>query len=248
MSDTRYAHPDTCGSRFISCSRDVVGTRHYMAFPMFCHSWDCKPCRSRKARAYKETIKSFLGRQRLWMLTLTYYHSVPPAQAWAEYNNAWNRFRTSLTKAFGKFSYVRILEPHNDSDYPHLHVLVSKPFPLRRFFKLAGLAGFGYQLSQLEITGERGAFYVSKYLTKEWKNVNANKYRRRYRCRLISFTFDIRVAKPPREHWQIGCSGDTLAGVVGCIKQDIEWEYGQSKVIHHEERTDIFYRLTILTG
>lgn len=136
-------------------------------------------------------IKKMFDGRRLWMVTLTYKHDVSEIFAWKNYNVAWNRLRTNLFKQYGKFSFVRVLESHNKSAYPHLHLIWDRHIPVNVFGPAVVSAGFGYQMELTEIKSDRARTYVSKYLTKEWRNVEGRGLEKACRCRRISFSRDL---------------------------------------------------------
>src|SRR3972149_120508 len=134
---------DLCEKFFCAIRQDVTDATRYVSFPMRCKSWDCPTCRKVKAKEYKSRIEEINDGRPLYFLTLTYYHSQSPLVAWRTYNEAWNRFRTHVSKRFGSFDYIRVLESHNDSPYPHLHVIMDKLVPACDLGRMAIAAGFG---------------------------------------------------------------------------------------------------------
>jgi hypothetical protein len=165
----------------------------------------------------------FDGRQ-LYFLTLTYRRFISPELAWGSYNHAWNRLRTNMVKQFGKFSFVRVLESHNKTPYPHLHVIVDKGFRPHQFGPAAVHAGFGYQLKIQPITGDGARGYITKYITKKWRNEEGWRLRKLNRCRIVSFSRDLRQEPLPRVKWDMLDFGKSYDECRDAINRSIDWD------------------------
>jgi len=235
-----------CGKYFIALSKRASGVARYMAFPLRCHSWDCPRCRAKKASDYRDRMLRVEAAEQLYMITLTYYHDITPDQAWMTYNAAWNRLRTALKKKFGPFNYVRVLESHKESPYPHLHVICDKSFEPRVFGPLAVGAGFGYQLKISPITGDGAIGYVTKYLTKEWKNVESWELRRKYHCRLISFSSGLLSPARQSAGWRRLFIGTDLQSCVNCINGAREFCGEMDCTTSWDVAEEEFYEITVV--
>ena len=243
---TRPKREDLCRKFFCSVKQDTAGTSRYIAFPMRCRSWDCPDCRKTKASEYRERMKTFMDGRGLWLYTLTYFHSMSPAQAWATYNEAWNRLRTNLKKRYGTFNFVRILESHNNSPYPHLHVIADVNIKPTDLGPAAIAAGFGYQLNSQKLTTDRARGYVTKYLTKEWTNEEGWNLRKTYRCRLISFSRGLLSPGRRSGEWQQLIMGTDFETCLDHIRLDYEWDTGRNGHVHYSKIDEDFAEVTIL--
>ena len=223
-----------CGHYHMAVYQDNGNVRRYAAFPLRCKSWDCPECRKFKARGYQKRMKCIHDGRKLYFYTLTYFHNNTPDEAWATYNAAWNRLRTNLRKQFGAFKYIRVLESHTESPYPHLHVIADKLFPTSKFGYSAVAAGFGYQIKVKPVTGEGAARYISKYLTKEWTNDKAWSYRKKYRCRLISFSGGLLSRKTRGGAWGLVTRGCNLDECIESIRCDYLWRHNSTAQVTYE--------------
>jgi hypothetical protein len=85
-----------------------------------------------------------------------------------------------------RFDYVRIVEPHKNQPYPHLHILTSAPIFTTGFFLYSKSLGFGQQQQQQRITSDAAASYVTKYLSKPWPDNGAERLRHLAKARVLS--------------------------------------------------------------
>lgn len=235
-----------CSKYHAACYQDNGDFRRYVAFPMRCKSWDCPDCRRVKAKNYRKRISALFDGRKLFFYTLTYYHSMTPEVAWSTYNNAWNRLRTNLRKQYGRFEYVRVLESHNKSPYPHLHIITDRWFPEHKFGYSAIAAGFGYQIAAKPITGNGAAAYITKYLTKEWTNELAWSYRKTYRCRIISFSSGILSPKISSGDWRIITCALGLGSVIESIRADYLWRSDIDARVMHERINDSSAEISVV--
>jgi hypothetical protein len=189
-----------CGTSYASlwCLED--GCTRYMIMPMHCGSWDCPVCRRRKTRLYRSLIDSVFADRQCYFWTMTYYHDHDEEFAWRNYNAAWNHLATLIRQRYGAFAFVRVLECHKTSNYPHLHVITDKYVPSDEFGRLATLAGFGWQLSWKRLDNTTAAAYVSKYLAKPWPREDSIGYRRTLRLRVVTMSRGLvrRPVKPKK--------------------------------------------------
>jgi hypothetical protein len=220
MHDERVSN---CGKWFFAATHESGEVTRFISAPVRCHSWNCPICRKAKAAAYRKRMDRLDTLPRLWFYTLTYYHSVSPDEAWSTYNKAWNRLRTSITKLKGRFNYVRILESHKKSDYPHLHVIADVGLGAVEFGRLAIKAGFGYQIRSAPITGDGAKRYVTKYVTKEWTNDTAARLRERHHCRIISFSRGLLSSKKKQDGWRMLLLRGSWQECVDALDVAVNW-------------------------
>jgi hypothetical protein len=236
---------DLCGSYYAAAESITTDTTRYVSFPLLCKTWDCQKCREVKTRGYLGRMTRLFDGRGLWFYTLTYKHDLSPGDAWRTYSDAWNRLRTHVSKKYGSFNYVRVLESHNESPYPHLHVIADIHIPEKSFGVMAISAGFGYQLQEKKITDTGAKRYLTKYLTKEWKNEEGWKLRRTYRCRLISFSRGLLDRVQRGHEWNLLIRGESLENCIDNIKNAIEWRTSRGAVIIHEKYKSDYYELTL---
>jgi len=236
---------DLCKKYFFAASSRTEEVQRFIAAPMCCKSWDCPDCRKMKARSYVKRMLNMWRRPKLYFLTLTYFHSNSPDEAWRTYNAAWNRLRTNLSKQFGTFNYVRVLESHTKSPYPHLHLITDKRFPTTSFGKAAIAAGFGYQIEQRAITSDGARFYIVKYLTKEWKNGEGWRLRKKYRCRLISFSRGIMSPETGGGNWNSLLVGASISACLERIHTEIAWAVEPRLIVKNERIDEGYAEITV---
>jgi hypothetical protein len=236
---------DLCKKYFYAISSKSEEVQRFIAAPMCCKSWDCPSCRAAKSRDYVKRMQTMWSRPKLFFLTLTYFHSITPDEAWSTYNAAWNRLRTNLSKQFGTFNYVRVLESHNKSAYPHLHLITDKRFPDAKFGPAALAAGFGYQIKQRPITTDGARFYISKYLTKEWKNEEGWRLRKKYRCRIISFSRGLMSPKMSGGNWNSLLVGSTFSECIERIYTEVGWSLNPRLVVRNELIEENYAEITV---
>jgi len=158
----------SCGKKFLFIRKKIGLSFVYSFLPALCKSWGCSFCRSKKSAVVRNFIeRSFSGRQ-VWMLSLTYFHSGDPLDTWSTIGKTCNRLLTYARKYSGSFDYVRVIEPHADGCWPHVHILCSKPIATVEFVRRVTDWGFGWNFHSKPISADRAASYVSKYLTKSW--------------------------------------------------------------------------------
>ena len=235
-----------CTRGFIAVEQNDGFVARYKAFPMRCKSWDCPYCAKIKADAYKVRMRPLFDSPALYMYTFTFYHNRPEFEVWSEVSKAWNRFRTAAQKKYGGFNYVRILEHHHVSDYPHLHCLIDKRFADVWIAKELKAAGFGYQCKVKPITSEGAIGYVTKYLTKCWTSEPCKNIRRALRLRIISFGGTACTRANPRGQWNLVAMGLGCSEALDTIHTDVQWRYGQSAKVSYENTGFDSYELTII--
>lgn len=246
MSDNgTMRREDLCERFYCAIKQEVLGATRYVSFPMRCKSWDCPTCRKVKAKDYKSRMQAINDGRPLYFLTLTYYHNQSPLEAWRTYNAAWNRFRTHVSKKFGSFDYIRVLESHKNTPYPHLHVILDTYIPATDLGRMAVAAGFGFQLSYKKIDAEGAFHYVTKYLTKEWQNQEAWALRKDCRCRIISFSRGLLSPAARKSAWETVLRGSDFETCIDHIRVDYEWHTTKRAEVTYENRDDVHYECTV---
>lgn len=175
-----------CGESFSILKKQVDNLHIFGFFPNLCKSWSCTKCRSVKAAQVRNYIQKHFTGDTLYMLTFTMFRSESGETSWKSIAAAWNRLRTAAVRRHGKFSYLRVLEPHKKGGYPHMHVLVDKNISSQYIVKKITAFGFGWNFHCEPITQEVAKNYVSKYLTKGWDNIEAEELRKVTKARIVS--------------------------------------------------------------
>lgn len=176
----------SCGKTFLYLQKKSLD-KHLFAFvPSRCKSWSCPKCRPIKSKIVKNYILENFTGDNLYLLSLTYFHSGTVLDTWKSLGASWNRLRTYVTKQVGKFDYIRIVEPHKKGGWPHIHVLIKGSVISGNILKRITDWGFGWSAHVTRISSESAAFYISKYLSKEWVSVNADVLRVASKSRIVS--------------------------------------------------------------
>jgi hypothetical protein len=237
---------DLCSKWFCAVTKDNQETTRYLSIPMRCKSWDCHVCRRIKTDEYAKRMEKLHQFKNLWFYTLTYFHSCSPDEAWKTYSAAWNRFRTAIAKKYGSFNYVRVLESHKKSPYPHLHIIADVDIPPTYFNKEALSAGFGYQIDKQKITSDMAFGYIRKYLQKEWTNEEARWLRKKYRCRLVSFSRGLLSPAARSSEWKALLTGTTLEVCLDHIRMDYQWRVDKRADVTYEKVADSYAEITVV--
>lgn len=220
-----------CGKTFLYLYKKINGRSIFAFIPARCKSWSCNTCRAIKARIVREYIKANFTSNNLFMITLTFYHSGTALEAWENVGPCWNRMRTYITKRFGKFNYLRIVEPHKDGGWPHLHVLIDGYILDTEIIKRVTEWGFGWNFSCVRVHPDSVANYLSKYLTKPWPAGTAEFNRVASKCRIVSVSRGMPAIFTKESEWECvkyDCQSDhTLWTCNSLIKicQDLKADY-----------------------
>ena len=239
----------------IECERYFIGlksvngnTIRYKAFPARCNTWDCAICSRVKAQKYQIRIRPLFESGPLYFYTLTFYHKTSPRDCWANVARVWNRFRTAAVKQFGQINYVRVLEHHHKSPYPHLHIIADKLLPATWLGAEAVRAGFGYQIDSKPVTSKEAAIYVTKYLTKGWTDPFCKSIRKSLRLRVITFGGTLCRAERIDSPWSLIARSLMGDGVVDAILTDVSWTYGNTVELTWERQTEAYIEQTYIIG
>jgi hypothetical protein len=235
-----------CEKYYCAVHHRTGNVSKYLAFPMRCKTWDCPVCRPIKALNYKERMKKLKCLQNLNFYTLTFFHSAPPAEVWENASKCWNRLRTNLRNRFGPFNYVRILETHKNSPYPHFHFVADYRFPPTALGTAAVAAGFGYQIDSQAIDSDRALDYVLKYLTKEWPRDDSKEYRKQYKCRIISFSRGLLSPSRRVTNWELLCYNSSLGACLDHINVDYTWRTDEKPLSICESGDDLHHEVHIV--
>jgi hypothetical protein len=193
----------SCYKKFSVLTNHTEKSSQFLFAPQRCGRWDCPTCRKIKAKKIKNKINEFFTQKEVYMLTLTDPHKTTCREAWQTFGARWNLFRTYCSREFGKFSYIRIIEPHKGEPYPHMHILINKKFPQEKIVKLLAKWGFGWQWSQLAMSPKQAGGYITKYLTKDWPQNGSAKLREYTKTRICQASQDIGAIMRPKTDWRV---------------------------------------------
>lgn len=193
----------TCGNHFMYLHKRVPVGHEYIFVPSRCKSWGCEHCRPLKAKIVRNYVKDNFDGDNIRMLTFTLFHSGNPEEAWRQIGDHWNRLRTNVAKQLGKFTYMRVVEPHKDGTWPHLHVLIKGAEKVYKLFEKCVKAGFGWNAHCQSIPPDKAALYVSKYLTKGWPAGQADALRVLSKTRIVSVSRDLPPIFTKKSSWDL---------------------------------------------
>lgn len=192
-----------CYTHYMHLSKLENDIMQEIFIPVRCKSWGCSPCRSIKARIVMDFIKRSFAGQSLFMLTFTDPHRGSALDAWETLGSRWNLFRTWAVKTFGKFQYVRIIEPHKKGGWPHMHVLVNIKMSDPKIRSMLKKWGYGYIFDNMNISVTGAAQYVSGYLTKKWPDGLADRYRRESKTRIVQASQSLGAIFTKKSSWSL---------------------------------------------
>lgn len=193
----------SCGSSFLYLTKKH-DDRYLFAFvPARCKSWSCPTCRPIKAKIVRNYILDNFNTEPLFMLTLTFFHSGSVADCWLQLGSRWNRMRTYIAKKYGKFAYLRIVEPHKDGGWPHMHVLIKGHVMKTDVVEKITDWGFGWNMDCRRISVTCASCYLSGYLTKKWPDTAADILRVASKCRIVSVSRGMPAIFTVESEWDV---------------------------------------------
>lgn len=192
-----------CCKSYLYLSKKIHDT-HYFAFvPARCKSWSCPICRPIKAKQVSSYIQDHFRSKKLFMLTLTFYHRGSVRDCWAQIGKRWNRMRTFISKKYGRFDYLRMVEPHKKGGWPHLHVLIKGCVIDKEITKMITNWGFGWNMHFSRVSNKNAASYISKYLTKEWPTIDAEVLRQSTKTRIVCVSRGLPAVFTTTSEWSV---------------------------------------------
>lgn len=192
-----------CGKHFLYLHKRVPEGHDYLFVPSRCKSWGCPHCRPLKAQIVRNYITDNFKGDDIQMLSFTLFHTGDVATAWRNIGDYWNKLRTSVAKQLGKFTYIRVIEPHKDGKWPHMHVLIKGSDKVYSLLAKCVKAGFGWQAHAVRIPAKQAAIYVSKYLTKEWPSGDADALRVLSKTRIVCVSRDLPPLFTKKSSWEM---------------------------------------------
>lgn len=204
---------ESCGQSYRFMYKNTETGSQVGLIPVLCKSWSCVECRPKKASQVKGFIRKHFGDSELWMITLTFHHRGTALNAWKNIGKSLNRLLTYARKYTGKFNYVRIVEPHQDGSWPHVHMLVDKDIASVGFVKNIESWGFGWNFCCSPMDGIKASNYLSKYLTKPWPDGDADLLRQFARTRIVSSSRNLGPIFKTESSWKVVKLENPVRGV-----------------------------------
>ncbi len=139
-----------------------------------CNQWKCPYCQKILAWQWASRVRYGIA---LWPLSA--YHwtlTVPgeiftPDYAFEVVTAAWDNLRKHCQRKMPYFHYAAFVELHpNRVGIAHLHI-ITLHWSIGRLKDMAHHAGFGYEADETTVSGSLAAYYVSKYTSKQGKDM-----------------------------------------------------------------------------
>jgi len=131
-----------------------------------------------------------------------------------------------------------VLEVQPKSQYPHIHIVADCEFKPSFFGRAAVSAGFGYQIDSQRVNGPDALHYVKKYLTKDWPDCEGKELRKKYKCRIISFSRGLLSPNRHETSWTLLLYGSTIDNCMEHIRTDYAWRTTERAEIIREVSTE----------
>lgn len=192
-----------CGQSYRFMHKTTETGSQVGLIPVLCKSWSCNKCRPQKASQVKAFIRKHFSDGELWMLTFTYHHRGTAENAWKNIGKNLNNMLTYAHKYSGKFNYLRMVEPHKDGLWPHVHMIVDVNIATARFVKNVTSWGFGWNFHCKPIEAFQASNYLSKYLTKPWPPGQAELLRQITRTRIVSASRKLGPIFKTESSWKV---------------------------------------------
>lgn len=139
-----------------------------------CDQWKCDYCGHVLAWRWAERVRFGIalwpGPAYFWTLTLPGWVD-SPARGYEILPQRWDNIRREMQHETEDFQYAAFVEAHpHRMDIPHFHIISLCKAPAR-LKDMAVAAGFGYQAKEVQINGSMAASYVSKYTSKQGRQM-----------------------------------------------------------------------------
>jgi hypothetical protein len=137
--------------------------------PVLCDMWRCKLCGPKRVAWLKRELHQAMFRHKLryfWTLTI-WTETCTPIDSYKLVTDSWNIVRRNLSRDYGKFSYVWVMESTRRG-YAHLHLLTSVAVPHAEISRRwAAATGGSFVVDVQSAASERAANYLAKYCTQQ---------------------------------------------------------------------------------
>lgn len=193
--------------------------------PNNCNSWDCEPCRKKKASVLRSRIEAGTQKQSWKLLTLT----IDPkrtslAESLSTLSHLWDCFAKRLRRRFPDIKFIRVVEFHK-SGYPHLHLIVDqyiyKPWIVANWTSLGG----GSIVDIQQIKSKNVGRYVAGYLShKDHKHHEHDHQFYDYGLRRFNFSRNFPI-RPWQKTTVVFCNGIDWDALGDCFDSVMENAY-----------------------
>lgn len=138
-----------------------------------CDQWACDYCGHILAWRWAERVRYGIalwpGQAYFWTLTLPGWVD-SPSRGYEILPHRWKILAQTLRRE-GEFQYAAFVEAHpHRNEIPHFHIISLMKAP-KRLKDMAVSAGFGHQAKEAQINGGTAASYVSKYTSKQGRQM-----------------------------------------------------------------------------
>jgi len=192
-----------CCKKYLYIKKQGISLVTFAFVPARCKSWSCPECRKIKADTVKNYIKENFVEESLYMLTLTFFHKGSVLKCWENSSKKWNRMRTYIAKKYGKFDYIRVVEPHVLGGWPHMHILIKGCVIDKKITKMVTKWGFGWNMECQRISAKDASRYLSKYLTKPWPDNKADLNRQLSKTRIVTVSRGMPPIFTKKTEWEV---------------------------------------------
>lgn len=228
-----------CGKNYIGMYQITDTGTNYAIMRLKCKSWDCIKCRPKKAAMYQKIIGECFGDVQLYFYTFTFYHSRSERETWQNYNKSWNRFNTAAHKKYGTYKYLKVLECHKNSNYPHIHLLTDLYIDPVWFGNEIIRAGFGWNAAWKRVSSQGACVYISKYLTKEWPRNDSKNIRSEFKLRIVTMSQGLAEKKGHKNRWYLITSYNTHTDVKKILQTVMDKNHETTEyIIDYDKATD----------
>jgi hypothetical protein len=192
-----------CGKTYLYLRKQVESSYVFAFVPALCKSWSCPKCRLIKSHIVSNYIRDNFTGDNLYFISLTFFHSGSVSDAWKLVGERWNRLRSYVQKMHGKFTYLRVVEPHKNGGWPHLHILVDGCVFQSYILSMLTQWGFGWNAHSVRVSSKHASEYMSKYLSKPWPSEYADTLRAVAKTRIVCVSRDLPAIFTSKSEWEV---------------------------------------------
>ena len=162
------------------------------AKPIYCGQWTCPICAPKLAKKWAKRVHLHLDAEeelhlalggtlpgRYWFITLTLGSRYRTTErGFAVLPSLWHRLHAAIRRKNPHWQYVAFVEGQPLRGWmPHFHIISSAPLPAKRnkygritkhaLHNYAHKMGWGFEVTQEQVSTARNAAYISKYASKQ---------------------------------------------------------------------------------
>jgi len=139
-----------------------------------CDQWGCPYCSRILAWQWASRVRYGIA---LWPLDAYHWTLTLPGEIYSQdfafkvLNSAWDNLRKHCQRKMPYFHYAAFVELHpHRVGIAHMHI-ITLHWSIGRIKDMAHHAGFGYEADETTVSGGLAAYYVSKYTSKQGKDM-----------------------------------------------------------------------------